>query len=65
MLDAAKVADSLLLLPSVESGVDEFGEHCLSCLFAQGLPSCIVATKVCEHVVVSGRLEKGSLFVEG
>ena len=46
LLDAAKVADTVLLLPSLENGVDEFGDYCLSCLFAQGLPSTILACKV-------------------
>ena len=46
LLDAAKVADTLLLVPSTERGIDEFGDHCLSCLFAQGLPSSVFVTKV-------------------
>ena len=46
LLDATKVADTLLLVPSTEHGIDEFGDHCLSCLFAQGLPSSVFVTKV-------------------
>ena len=46
MLDAAKVADCVLLLPSVESGIDDYGEYCLSCLFAQGLPATVIAVQV-------------------
>ncbi|ELU03121.1 hypothetical protein CAPTEDRAFT_173748 [Capitella teleta] len=43
MLDAAKVADSILFLLSPSDAIDKYGEHCLSCLYAQGLPSSIVA----------------------
>ncbi|XP_064632502.1 pre-rRNA-processing protein TSR1 homolog [Lineus longissimus] len=43
MLDAAKVADFLLFLHSPSEGMDSYGEYCLSCLFAQGLPACVHA----------------------
>ena len=46
LLDAVKVSDVVLLLPSAENGVDEFGDYCLSCVFAQGLPSTTVAVQV-------------------
>ena len=46
LLDAAKVADSLLLLVSPEEGIDDYGEYCLSCLFAQGVPAPIIAIQV-------------------
>ncbi|XP_074621651.1 pre-rRNA-processing protein TSR1 homolog [Acropora palmata] len=39
VLDAVKVADSLLFLLSATHPVDAFGEKCLSCIFAQGLPT--------------------------
>lgn len=39
VLDLAKVADSLLFILDPVDGWDSAGEHCLSCLFAQGLPS--------------------------
>ncbi|XP_060084844.1 pre-rRNA-processing protein TSR1 homolog [Ylistrum balloti] len=39
ILDAAKVADSLLCLLSPEGAVDSVGEYCISCLYAQGLPA--------------------------
>ncbi|XP_033744471.1 pre-rRNA-processing protein TSR1 homolog isoform X2 [Pecten maximus] len=39
ILDAAKVADSLLCLLSPEGAADSVGEHCISCLYAQGLPA--------------------------
>lgn len=39
VLDLAKVADSLLFILDAADGWDSAGEHCLSCLFAQGLPT--------------------------
>ncbi|OXB58098.1 hypothetical protein ASZ78_012503 [Callipepla squamata] len=39
VMDLAKVADSLLFVLDPADGWDSTGEHCLSCLFAQGLPS--------------------------
>uniref|UniRef100_A0A8C2TJ56 Pre-rRNA-processing protein TSR1 homolog n=1 Tax=Coturnix japonica TaxID=93934 RepID=A0A8C2TJ56_COTJA len=43
VMDLAKVADSLLFILDPVDGWDSTGEHCLSCLFAQGLPSYAVA----------------------
>ncbi|NWX97881.1 TSR1 protein, partial [Nothoprocta ornata] len=43
VLDLAKVADSLLFLLDAAEGWDSVGERCLSCLFAQGLPSFALA----------------------
>ncbi|NXO66719.1 TSR1 protein, partial [Phainopepla nitens] len=43
VLDLAKVADSLLFLLDPVDAWDSAGEHCLSCLFAQGLPSYALA----------------------
>ncbi|XP_062448347.1 pre-rRNA-processing protein TSR1 homolog isoform X2 [Rhea pennata] len=43
VLDLAKVADSLLFLLDPVDGWDSAGEYCLSCLFAQGLPSYALA----------------------
>lgn len=39
VLDLAKVADSLLFILDPAEGWDDAGEYCLSCLFAQGLPT--------------------------
>ncbi|XP_066551514.1 pre-rRNA-processing protein TSR1 homolog [Amia ocellicauda] len=39
LLDIAKVVDTLLFLLDPVEGWDSYGEYCLSCLFAQGLPS--------------------------
>lgn len=43
VLDLAKVADSLLFILDPADGWDSAGEYCLSCLFAQGLPSYALA----------------------
>ncbi|KFP26410.1 Pre-rRNA-processing protein TSR1, partial [Colius striatus] len=43
VLDLAKVADSLLFILDPADGWDSAGEHCLSCLFAQGLPTYALA----------------------
>lgn len=39
LLDMAKIADSLLFVLDTTEGWDVYGDYCLSCLFAQGLPS--------------------------
>ncbi|KAM6431943.1 pre-rRNA-processing protein TSR1 homolog [Liasis olivaceus] len=39
VLDLAKVADTLLFVLDAAEGWDATGDHCLSCIFAQGLPS--------------------------
>ncbi|XP_077579607.1 pre-rRNA-processing protein TSR1 homolog [Stigmatopora nigra] len=39
LLDVAKMADSLLFVLDSAEGWDNYGDYCLSCLFAQGLPS--------------------------
>lgn len=39
LLDMAKIADSLLFVLDTTEGWDSYGDYCLSCLFAQGLPS--------------------------
>ncbi|XP_019366530.1 PREDICTED: pre-rRNA-processing protein TSR1 homolog [Gavialis gangeticus] len=45
VLDLAKVADTLLFVLHPDDGWDGRGENCLSCLFAQGLPSCALAVQ--------------------
>ena len=64
LLDAAKVADTLLLVPSTEHGIDDFGDYCLSCLFAQGLPSSIFVTKVCWRKWTVGPAYKEFVYIE-
>lgn len=39
LLDVAKIADSLVFVLDSTEGWDSYGDYCLSCLFAQGLPS--------------------------
>lgn len=39
VLDLAKVADTILFLLDPLEGWDSTGDYCLSCLFAQGLPT--------------------------
>lgn len=39
LLDVAKIADSLVFVLDTTEGWDSYGDYCLSCLFAQGLPS--------------------------
>ncbi|XP_021067696.1 pre-rRNA-processing protein TSR1 homolog isoform X1 [Mus pahari] len=39
LLDMAKVADTILFLLDPLEGWDSTGDYCLSCLFAQGLPT--------------------------
>ncbi|XP_066495858.1 pre-rRNA-processing protein TSR1 homolog [Tiliqua scincoides] len=43
VLDLAKVADTLLFVLDPLEGWDAAGERCLSCIFAQGLPSYALA----------------------
>uniref|UniRef100_A0A667Y6C9 Pre-rRNA-processing protein TSR1 homolog n=1 Tax=Myripristis murdjan TaxID=586833 RepID=A0A667Y6C9_9TELE len=45
LLDVAKIADSLVFVLDSTEGWDSYGDYCLSCLFAQGLP-----TLVCQGV---------------
>ncbi|XP_061915793.1 pre-rRNA-processing protein TSR1 homolog isoform X1 [Entelurus aequoreus] len=47
LLDVAKMADSLVFVLDPAEGWDNYGEYCLSCLFAQGLPSHAL---VCQGV---------------
>uniref|UniRef100_A0A8C8S9L9 Pre-rRNA-processing protein TSR1 homolog n=1 Tax=Pelusios castaneus TaxID=367368 RepID=A0A8C8S9L9_9SAUR len=45
VLDLAKVADTLLFVLDPLDGWDSAGDQCLSCLFAQGLPSYALAVQ--------------------
>uniref|UniRef100_G1S5U2 Pre-rRNA-processing protein TSR1 homolog n=1 Tax=Nomascus leucogenys TaxID=61853 RepID=G1S5U2_NOMLE len=45
MLDMAKVADTILFLLDPLEGWDSTGDYCLSCLFAQGLPTYTLAVQ--------------------
>ncbi|PIK34033.1 hypothetical protein BSL78_29143 [Apostichopus japonicus] len=57
ILDTAKVADSVLgLMPPTEAW-DDWGELCLSCLFAQGLPTTTITTQGLADVPAKKRNE--------
>ncbi|XP_057173731.1 pre-rRNA-processing protein TSR1 homolog isoform X5 [Ursus arctos] len=45
VLDMAKVADTILFLLDPLEGWDSTGDYCLSCLFAQGLPTYTLAVQ--------------------
>ncbi|KAI6050619.1 pre-rRNA-processing protein TSR1 homolog isoform X1 [Marmota monax] len=45
VLDMAKVADTILFLLDPQEGWDSTGDYCLSCLFAQGLPTYTLAVQ--------------------
>ncbi|XP_007935645.1 pre-rRNA-processing protein TSR1 homolog [Orycteropus afer afer] len=45
VLDMAKVADTILFLLDSLEGWDSTGDYCLSCLFAQGLPTYTLAVQ--------------------
>eukprot|EP00057_Strongylocentrotus_purpuratus_P021891 XP_011676365.1 PREDICTED: pre-rRNA-processing protein TSR1 homolog [Strongylocentrotus purpuratus] len=55
ILDTAKAADSVLCLVDPTQCWDEWGDLCLSCLFAQALPSVTFATKGMSDVPIKKR----------
>ncbi|XP_041458939.1 pre-rRNA-processing protein TSR1 homolog [Lytechinus variegatus] len=57
ILDTAKAADSLLCLVDPNECWDEFGDLCLSCLFAQALPSVTFAAQGMSDVPIKKRHE--------
>ena len=46
LLDATRVADVVLFLMSADRGVDKYGDHCLDCVVAQGVPAHVFACQV-------------------
>uniref|UniRef100_A0A2R5LJ62 Pre-rRNA-processing protein TSR1 homolog n=1 Tax=Ornithodoros turicata TaxID=34597 RepID=A0A2R5LJ62_9ACAR len=54
-LDAAKVADSVILLYSLPSGYDDVGNTTISALFAQGLPSPVHVVQGLDDIPVKQR----------
>lgn len=50
LLDAGKIADSILFLVPASGEIDDFSKRCLTCLLAQGLPSSIHAIQGLKHV---------------
>ncbi|TRY93455.1 hypothetical protein DNTS_005315, partial [Danionella cerebrum] len=57
LLDVAKVADSLVFVLDSNEGWDSYGEYCLSCLFAQGLPSHALVCQGVADLAVKKRTE--------
>ncbi|XP_047246733.1 pre-rRNA-processing protein TSR1 homolog [Girardinichthys multiradiatus] len=57
LLDVAKVADSLLFVLDSAEGWDNYGDHCLSCLFAQGLPSHALVCQGFSDITVKKRVD--------
>lgn len=55
LLDLAKVADTLLFVLDPQEGWDSYGDYCLSCLFAQGLPSFVVTVQGMNEVPIKKR----------
>ncbi|XP_053095907.1 pre-rRNA-processing protein TSR1 homolog isoform X1 [Pangasianodon hypophthalmus] len=57
LLDVAKVADSLVFVLEPTEGWDSYGDYCLSCLFAQGLPSHALVCQGIADLAVKKRTE--------
>ncbi|KAG9265207.1 hypothetical protein AMEX_G21577 [Astyanax mexicanus] len=57
LLDVAKVADSLVFVLESTEGWDSYGDYCLSCLFAQGLPSHALVCQGIADLPVKKRAE--------
>ncbi|XP_006011048.1 pre-rRNA-processing protein TSR1 homolog [Latimeria chalumnae] len=57
VLDLAKVADTLLFILDPYEGWDNYGDYCLSCLFAQGLPSYVLVTQSISELPVKKRTD--------
>ncbi|XP_016412492.1 pre-rRNA-processing protein TSR1 homolog [Sinocyclocheilus rhinocerous] len=57
LLDVAKIADSLMFVLESTYGWDSYGEYCLSCLFAQGLPSHALVCQGVADLAVKKRTE--------
>ncbi|MCJ8740097.1 hypothetical protein PDJAM_G00054920 [Pangasius djambal] len=57
LLDVAKVADTLVFVLEPTEGWDSYGDYCLSCLFAQGLPSHALVCQGIADLAVKKRTE--------
>uniref|UniRef100_A0A8D3ABD0 Pre-rRNA-processing protein TSR1 homolog n=2 Tax=Scophthalmus maximus TaxID=52904 RepID=A0A8D3ABD0_SCOMX len=57
LLDVAKIADSLVFVLDSTEGWDSYGDYCLSCLFAQGLPSHALVCQGVSDIPVKKRVE--------
>ncbi|XP_030600305.1 pre-rRNA-processing protein TSR1 homolog [Archocentrus centrarchus] len=57
LLDVTKIADSLVFVLDSAEGWDSYGDYCLSCLFAQGLPSYALVCQGLSDLPVKKRVE--------
>ncbi|XP_026187486.1 pre-rRNA-processing protein TSR1 homolog [Mastacembelus armatus] len=57
LLDVAKTADSLVFVLDSTEGWDSYGDYCLSCLFAQGLPSHALVCQGVSDLSVKKKVE--------
>ncbi|XP_067866919.1 pre-rRNA-processing protein TSR1 homolog isoform X1 [Heterodontus francisci] len=57
ILDLAKVADTLMFVLDPYEGWDSYGDFCLSCLFAQGLPSHVFVVQGINDLHVKKRTD--------
>ncbi|XP_034404825.1 pre-rRNA-processing protein TSR1 homolog [Cyclopterus lumpus] len=57
LLDVAKIADSLVFALDSAEGWDSYGDYCLSCLFAQGLPSHALVCQGVSDLPVKKKVE--------
>ncbi|XP_054650240.1 pre-rRNA-processing protein TSR1 homolog isoform X2 [Dunckerocampus dactyliophorus] len=57
LLDLAKMADSLVFVLDSAEGWDNYGDYCLSCLFAQGLPSHALVCQGVSDLPVKKKVE--------
>uniref|UniRef100_UPI00398EB0DD pre-rRNA-processing protein TSR1 homolog n=1 Tax=Pristiophorus japonicus TaxID=55135 RepID=UPI00398EB0DD len=57
VLDLAKVADTLMFVLDPYEGWDSYGDFCLSCLFAQGLPSHVFVVQGVNDLPVKKRTD--------
>ncbi|CAK6966670.1 pre-rRNA-processing protein TSR1 homolog [Scomber scombrus] len=57
LLDMAKIADSLIFVLDSTEGWDSYGDYCLSCLFAQGLPSHALVCQGVSDLPVKKRVD--------
>ncbi|KAK6296680.1 hypothetical protein J4Q44_G00328220 [Coregonus suidteri] len=57
LLDVVKVADSLVFVLDSTEGWDSYGDYCLSCLFAQGLPTHALVCQGVSDLAVKKRVD--------
>ncbi|KAJ7995549.1 hypothetical protein DPEC_G00245750 [Dallia pectoralis] len=57
LLDVVKIADSLVFVLESTEGWDTYGDYCLSCLFAQGLPAYALVCQGVSDLPVKKRLD--------